>query len=181
MYKNYLLNACVLVPKFDDFNNPYTIIVTSNGYERVNLTPSQLIDTDLKENGSSLKGAKEAAKAMLGTPSVPPILIPRSPFSHVWFSTESTRNKTCHYFALHHVVDAKEKTFLPGETIVFLRNGRNIEVPVSRSKFMQRWNKASSYFLKDFFKQYISQPRYLKAEEKLLLKCAEVNENYLFD
>ena len=129
MYKNYLLNACVLVPKFDDFNNPYTIIVTSNGYERVNLTPSQLIDTDLKENGSSLKGAKEAAKAMLGTASVPPILIPRSPFSHVWFSTESTRNKTCHYFALHHVVDAKEKTGI----LCLLRNRKY------RERIMKQW------------------------------------------
>ena len=181
MYKNYLLNACALVPKFDHFNNPYTIIVTSNGYERVDLTPRQLVDTDLKENGSSLKGAKEAAKAILGTASVPPILIPRLPFSHVWFTTESTRNETCHYFALHHVETVKEVPFSSDKALVLLRDKRNIVVPVSRSKFLQRWNKASDYFLKDLFNQFISQPRYLKPEEKLVLKCAEVSENYLVD
>lgn len=181
MYKNYLLNACALVPKFDHFNNPYTIIVTSNGYERVSLTPRQLIDTDLKENGSSLKGAKEATKAILGTASVPPILIPRLPFSHVWFPTESTRNKSCHYFALHHVLDAIEAPFSSDKTIVLLRDKRNIEVPIPRRKFMHGWKKASHYFANDFFKQFISQPRYLKAEEKLVLKCAEVNEPYLVD
>mgnify|MGYP006806066907 CR=1 FL=1 len=181
MYKNYLLNACALIPKFDHFNNPYTIIVTSKGYERVNLTPSQLIDNDLKENGSSLKGAKEATKAILGTASVPPILIPRLPFSHIWFPTESIRNKYCHYFALHHVLKVEKVPFSSDKAVVLLRDKRNVEVPISRSKFLQRWNKASSYFAKDFFNQYISQTRYLKAEEKLLMKCAEENENYFID
>ena len=181
MYKNYLLNACALVPKFDHFNNPYTIIVTSNGYERVNLTPKQLIDTDLKENGTSLMGAKEAAKAILGTASVPPIFIPRSLFPHVWFSTESTRNESCYYFALHHVLDAKKVPSSSEKTRVILRDGREFEIKVSRSRFIQRWNKASCYFVQTFFNQFINQPRYLKPQEKLVLKCAEVNEPYLVD
>lgn len=150
MYKNYLLNACALVPKFDHFNNPYTIIVTSNGYERVDLTPRQLIDTELKENGSSLKGAKEAAKAILGQASVPPVFIPRSLFPHVWFSTESNRNESCCYFALHHVLTAEELSSSPEKTLVILRDGREIEVKVTRSRFIQRWNKASSYFAHTF-------------------------------
>lgn len=181
MYKNYLLNACALIPKFDHFNKPYTVIVTSKGQTKVNLSPSKLIDTDLKENGSSLKGAKEASKATLETASMHPILIPRLPLFHVWFPTESTRNDTCHYFALHHVLKAKDNPLSSHSTIVILRDGREVAVPVSKSKFKQLEYKASTYFAKVLFKQLISHSLYSKAEEKIVLKCAEQNENYLLD
>ncbi|MGN7478798.1 competence protein ComK [Solibacillus silvestris] len=178
MYKNYLLDACVLESKFDAMNNPYTTVITSKGTKRINLRPTQILDIELKENGSSIKGAKEAAKALLKNTTMLPIIIPRYSFFHVWFSSGSTRNPVCYHFALHHVIDAIENPLLPNSTIVLLRNGQKIPVSVSLNQFNRRWNNACKYFVLALFRQYVSYTLYSRAEEKVALKCAEMNENY---
>lgn len=178
MYRNSLYDACVLTPKFDQFNNLYTLIITPTGYKKVPFTPMQLLDMELKQHGSSLKGAKEAAKAVITSNSVNPIMIPRSPLFHIWFPTEAMRNlENCMYFALHHVHDIEPDT--ENHSIVILMNYERIKVPVSYSKLYKQWLKAKDYCSTTFVKQFYRRPLYSKAEQQILLKCAEINEEYV--
>lgn len=179
MYKNSLLHACVLVPKFDEFNNPYTVVYHANGVKKVNLTPHQLLDQELNESGSSLRGAKEAAKAMLGSSSIHPILIPMRSFISVWFPSESTRNDTHIYFELHAIVKVIP---LPDEAcLVVVSNGDTIEVAVSEQKFKRRMNQARIYFAIAISKQYKERFYYPRLDNLPLWKSAEFPEDYLTD
>lgn len=178
MYRNSLYDACVLMPKFDQFNNLYTLIVTPTGYKKVPFTPMQLLDGELKQHGSSLKGAKEAAKAVLTSNSINPIMIPRSPLVHIWFPTEAMRNsENCMYFALHHVEDVKPYT--ENHSIAVLTNYEEIKVSVPHSKLKKQWSKAKDYLSTALLKQFYKDPLYSKAEQQIMLKCAEINEEYL--
>ena len=178
MYRNSLFDACVLQPKFDQFNNLYTLMVTPNGYNKVPFTPMQLLDMELKQHGSSLKGAKEAAKAVLNSNSVNPIMIPRSPLVHIWFPTEAMRNSEyCMYFALHHV--EKIEPYTENRSIAVLMNYERIQVPVSYSKLNKQWSKAKDYFSNALIKQFYSRSPYSKAEAQIQLNCAELNEEYV--
>jgi len=178
MYRNSLYDACVLMLKFDQFNNPYTLIITPTGYKKVPFTPMQLLDMELKLHGSSLKGAKEAAKAVLTSNSINPIMIPRSPLVHIWFPTEAMRNsENCMYFALHHVEDVKPYT--ENHSIAVLMNYEEIIVPVPHSKLKKQWGKAKDYLSTTLLKQFYKDPLYSKAEQQIMLKCAEINEEYV--
>lgn len=180
MYRNSLFNASVLNPKFDQFNNLNTLIITPNGHKRVPLTPVQLLDSELKEHGSSLKGAKEAAKAVLTSNSINPIMIPRSPLVHIWFPSEAMRNiENCMYFALHHVHDIQP--YIENHSIVVLMNYERIKVPVSYSKLNKQWIKAKSYYATALIKQFYRDSLYSKAEQQIMLKCAEINEQYVIN
>lgn len=180
MYRISLYDACVLKPKFDQFNNLYTLMITPNGNKKVPFTPMQLLDSELKEHGSSLKGAKEAAKAVLSSKSVNPIMIPRLPLLQIWFPTEAMRNvESCMYFSLHHV--EKIVPYLENCTIVVLTNYERIEVPVSHSKLHKQWIKAKDYFSTALLKQFYKDPIYSKAEQQIMLKCAEINEQYVIN
>lgn len=180
MYRNSLFDGCVLKPKFDQLNNLYTLMITPKGYKRVPLSPMQLIDMELKEHGSSLKGAKEASKAALDSNSINPIRIPRSPLFHIWFPTEAMRNnETCMYFALHHV--DKIEPYLENHSIVVLTNNERIKVPISYSKLNIQRNKALKYCAIAILKQFYRRPLYSKSETQMMLKCAELNGDYLID
>ncbi|MEK4079047.1 competence protein ComK [Solibacillus sp. FSL K6-1126] len=180
MYRNSLLDACVLKPKFDQFNNLYTLVITPNGYKKVPFTPMQLLDMELKQHGSSLKGAKEAAKAVLKSNSVNPIMIPRSPLVHIWFPTEAIRNSGhCMYFALHHVEDVKP--YMENRSIAVLTNYEEIKVLVPYSKLKKQWSKAKDYLSTALLKQFYKDPLYSKAEQQIMLKCAEINEEYVIN
>lgn len=178
MYRSSLYDACVLMPKFDQFNNLYTLIITPTGYKKVPFTPIQLLDMELKLHGSSLKGAREAAKAVLTSNSINPIMIPRSPLVHIWFPTEAMRNSEhCMYFALHHVEDVK--SYMENRSIAVLTNYEEIKVPVPHSKLKKQWSKAKDYLSTALLKQFYKDPLYSKAEQQIMLKCAEINEEYV--
>ncbi|WP_342575038.1 competence protein ComK [Solibacillus sp. FSL K6-1781] len=180
MYRISLYDACVLKPKFNQFNNLYTLMITPNGHKRVPLTPLQLLDSELKEHGSSLKGAKEAAKAVLSSNSINPIMIPRSPLVHIWFPTEAMRNfEDCMYFALHHVHDIEP--YLENHSIVVLTHNERIKVPVSHSRMNKQWTKAKCYYATALLKQFYSRHQYSNAEQQIMLKCAEINEQYVIN
>jgi len=180
MFRNSLYDACVLKPKFDQLNNLYTLLKTPNGYKKVPFTPMQLLDMELKQHGSSLKGAKEAAKAVLTSNSINPIMIPRSPLVHIWFPTEAMRNmENCMYFALHHVHDIEPYT--ENHSIVVLTHNERIKVPVSYNKLNKQWTKAKSYYATALLKQFYSRHQYSNAEQQIILKCAEINEQYVIN
>lgn len=180
MYRNSLYDACVLIPKFDELNNLYTLMITPTGYKKVPLTPMQLLDMELKQHGSSIKGAKEAAKAVLNSNSINPIMIPRSPLFHIWFPTEAMRNKeNCMYFALHHVHDIEP--YWENHSIIVLMNYERIKVPVSYSKLNKQWSKAKSYCSNAFIKQFYRRPVYSKAKQQIMLNCAEMKEEYVIN
>lgn len=179
MYSNSLVDAYALIPKFDEFNKPYTIVVRSKSYEKVNLTPRQLIDQELKVHGSSLKGAREASKTVLESSSLHPIMVPKSPLIHIWFTSESMRNDTCRYFLLHRVVTVKHHE--ENHSIVLLTNGEQIKVAVPRSVMRRRLNEARVYFAIAFLNQFFNRPLYSRSETQIMLKCAELNGDYLID
>lgn len=178
MYKNSLLHACVLVPKFDEFNNPYTVVYHANGVkEIIKQTPDQLLDRELKEYGSSLKGAKEAARSMLPPTTMYPILIPRRGFIPVWFSSESARNEKHIYFAIHAVVSIEVVT--KESCMVVLRNGEKIEAPVSKRRLNHRINHARNYFAIFILNQYENRYSYPGVADKFMWRSAEFLEDYV--
>ncbi|MEK5184104.1 competence protein ComK [Solibacillus sp. FSL W7-1324] len=180
MYRNSLYDACVLKPEFDQLNNLYTLIITPSGYKKVPFTPMQLLDGELKQHGSSLKGAKEAAKAVLNSNSINPLMIPRFPLVQIWFPTEAMRNvEHCMYFALQHVHDIEP--YMENHSIVVLTHNERVKVPVSYSRLNKQWTKAKCYYATALLKQFYSGHQYSKAEQQIMLKCAELNEQYVIN
>ena len=103
-----LTNARALVPRRDCNGKLYTLIVKTDGLEKSSLTPLQLLDIQLRRTGSSLKGAKDAARFNMGTTTMHPLLLQLHPTIHTWFPTESPRNETCAYLARHQIGDARD-------------------------------------------------------------------------
>ena len=172
-----ILNAAALIPRFDENGKPYTIVVKNNHTEKVHLKAPVILDKQLHQIGSSLKGAKEAAKAMLGTTSMHPVITQARPIPNIWFPSESTRNDTCMYFALHQIV--KMEPYLIDNTIVYLAGKYAVTVPVPRSKFVLRYNQALIYFAMTFLKQLLDAPYCSLKEAREILRCAELNEAYI--
>ncbi|AWE06410.1 hypothetical protein DCE79_02975 [Lysinibacillus sp. 2017] len=150
-----LTNARALIPRRDYYGNLYTLIVKTDGLEKSSLTPLQILDNQLRRTGSSLKGAKDAARFIMGTATMHPLLLQLHPAIHTWFPTESPRNETCAY---HDVV-----------------------IPVKESKVRIRYNETLQFTGWVYINHYLTQDSYYPHEEKIVVQCAELHEDYLLN
>lgn len=171
-------DAQVLIPRYDDNGNMYTIIVRRSSQQKSEYRPTRLLDNQLRKNGSSLRGAKDAARSIMGTTSMHPFLIQTHPDLHVWFPCESPRNQTCAYFCLHQIINYDKYLGSETNTIVNLHGNYAVVIPVAKSKFEGRFREAHCFRSKAYDHRTFSF-ELSPLGQKQILQCAEMRADYL--
>ncbi|QTD40825.1 competence protein ComK [Sporosarcina sp. Te-1] len=128
------------VPNWNDDGSLSTVVVRTDGLQDVERTPTELMDAVLRYYGSSLRGAKDGARAILGEISMQPVLVSEKLGLYMFPST-SPANKGCIWFSLHHIDSYK---MIDNKRIaVKLMNGSTITVETSLYSFDQKVKRAS--------------------------------------
>lgn len=125
----------LFLPKFDQFGNLSTVVMETNLEFCVEKSPKALMDACLRYYGSSLRGASDGAKSILGKIRMCPVLM-NEKLELYWFSTKSPSKECCVWLALHHV-KCFESAGLK-ETKVTLSNGVTVIVDVSLYTFKKK-------------------------------------------
>ena len=126
-------------PKYDRLGKLFTVGLDNNGLFIVGMSPYELMDSNLKYYGSSLRGARDGARMILGEISMPPIVI-NDWLEIYWFPSCSPTRDDCVWFALHHIADyisvGKKKT------LITFKNGSTFTVDISINSFEKRIQQA---------------------------------------
>ncbi|KOS66690.1 competence protein [Lysinibacillus contaminans] len=141
----YIMNyeTMLFKPEYDSFGNLCTRVIEKNGQLVANLAPTQLMDFNLRYFGSSLRGAFDGSKMILGKLNKNPIIV-QERLNILWFPSRSPLSPECTWFAVHHIDDyqAVDKK----RTRVIFFNGSETIVDVSIKAFEHRIQRA--YVLK---------------------------------
>ena len=132
-------DAILALPKHDEHGNLFTVIIGTNGPVEVELGPTALIDFNLRYYGSSLQGARDGARFILGEGKMYPIVM-NERLDLYWLPSKSPSQEDCIWFALHHIdgyIGIGKK-----ETRVRFSNGSTIIVEMSEYVFDKRVQKA---------------------------------------
>ena len=115
----------------------HSIVFHMNRQFQVPAPPYEIIDYNLRLYGSSLRGAKDSAKQMLGNSSMYPVALGKNK-EWIWFMTEAMKNEYCAWFALHHVwkINGLDKK----NAKILLYCGHEEEVRVSERSLTNRKN-----------------------------------------
>ena len=171
-----IAGAFAIIPRFDESGNEYSVVYKDESFEKYPFKSRMILDCHLRQNGSSYRGAKDAANFVLRSSSMFPIVTQLNPSIVVWFPSESPKNKTCVYFALDQISEFDH--FGDNKTIVYNYSGIGVVVPVPISKFNRRIGSAKEC-MADFYKIQRRNPSlYVQAEEKLIIHCADLHEPY---
>lgn len=135
-------DSAAIIPFTSDHGELHSMVITNGGEVRVPLSPKTIIDHNLRRIGTSLRGAKESAKQVLGTASMHPVALSIEQGIY-WFPSESYHNDRCIWFALHcyrHCISTDAN-----QTKVTLTNGINVNVEVSKNSFHKRLQNVRSF------------------------------------
>lgn len=142
---DYIMNSetMLYIPEYDSCGKLCTRVMERNSEYVSTLTPTQLMDFNLRYFGSSLRGAFDGSKMILGKLNKNPIIV-HERFNILWFPSKSHLHPECFWFAVHHIEDyfAVDKR----RTKVIFINGKDVIVDVSIKAFEYRIQR--SYLLK---------------------------------
>lgn len=129
----------LFLPKYNQYGNPSTVVMEESAPFEVSMHPKSLIDYNLKYYGSSLQGARDGAKAILGEVRMYPVVI-NEKLDIFWFPSKSVVSADCIWFALHHLrdyaaIDSKN-------TKVLLSNGSTVSIETSIYSFDKKVQRA---------------------------------------
>ncbi|MGE7945726.1 competence protein ComK [Lysinibacillus sp. NPDC093688] len=131
------------MPEYDALGNLCTRVIERDSEYISKLAPTKLMDYNLRYFGSSLRGAFDGSKMILGKLNKNPIVV-HERSNIVWFPSKSFIRPECQWFAVHHIQDyqAMDKK----NTKVIFMNGYEITVDLSFRSFEYRIQRA--YLLK---------------------------------
>ena len=137
----FILNdeTIVFYPQYDQFGNLLTGVMEKHGTFVVDMPSTDLIDYNLKYYGSSLKGASDGTKMILGEISMKPIVM-NEKLGLYWFPSKSPSSEDCVWFALHHIKDYC--SYGKKKTLVTFSNGSTIVVDISVTSFDKKVQRA---------------------------------------
>ncbi|WP_187118827.1 competence protein ComK [Bacillus marasmi] len=152
---NYLINehTVCIEGRNDEQNQPYSCVIEGDQSFVVNMSPVEIIDYSLQYYCSSLKGACEGSKSVLGNISMLPLVI-YAPLDLYWFPCFSPYRSDCTWFALRNIRNYEaldQKT-----TIVHMKYGHTICLAMKRDRFERKWQRATHL-------RYITEARIEKA------------------
>ncbi len=144
LLKNYRINeqTILLTGIYGKFSHLQTMVIDGSKTYRVNVSTEQLIDSFLRNRGSSLRKSMEKAREYLGNLKMYPIQI-ESEQGIYFFPSKSPKRPDCVWFSLFHVKGAK--TFGKNKTKVFLSHGHSIIIDGQLSAFMGKWQRALEF------------------------------------
>jgi competence protein ComK len=126
-------------PENDENGNLHTRIFDNHSVYQVDVCPSELIDTNLKYYGSSLKGARDGASMILGGRNMTPIVV-NAKGGIYWFPSKSPSSRDCIWFALHQIKHYEKIS--DGKTLVTFYNESTFKLEVSYYSFDKRVKEA---------------------------------------
>ncbi|NMD69165.1 hypothetical protein HHO41_02610 [Bacillus sp. DNRA2] len=149
-------NTVCIKGKIDDYNRPYSMIIECDQDFSVRMSPVDIVDTSLRFYCSSLKGASEGARSVLGNISMLPLVI-YAPLDLYMFPSFSPHRLDCIWFSVKHIrnFEAMEKK----NTIVYTKTGQTITLAMKKDRFERKWQRASQL-------RYVTEERMRKAATK---------------
>lgn len=139
--KNYIVKqeTMAFLPKYGENGTRMTIVMESHYTFEALSSPTELVDFSLKYYGSSLRGAGDGSRAVLGNITKYPVLMCER-LDLYWFPSKSPKLHDCIWFGLHHV--KSYSAYDKKKTKVVFSNGSSIVVEVSLYAFELRIQRA---------------------------------------
>ena len=127
------------IPEYDAHGNLGTRVIERDREYISKLAPTKLMDYNLRYFGSSLRGAFDGSRMILGKLNKNPIVV-HEQSNIVWFPSKSYLRRDCKWFAVHHIQDylAIDKK----NTKVIFMNGYETNVDLSVRSFENRIQRA---------------------------------------
>lgn len=135
-------DSAAIIPFTSEYGEIHSIVINNNQKVEVPLSPKEIIDLNLRRIGTSLRGARDGAKEVLGSASMHPVVLSIEKGMY-WFPSESYNNDSCAWFALHCIHDHEAKD--ENETTVMLTNGLNVNIKVPCNSFDKRLQNVRSF------------------------------------
>ncbi|MEK4023667.1 competence protein ComK [Mammaliicoccus sciuri] len=141
---DYVVNkgTSVIYPDYTDEGKLQSVVMENSELYKVDQKPTTLIDHNLRYYGSSLRGANESSRLILGNVMMSPVVI-NELLNLFFFPSKSPYKPDCIWFALYHIQDyigiSKKRT-----SVRFI-NGARILVDLSYSSFNSRYEKACKH------------------------------------
>ena len=175
--KTYILRSttCLIIPKYDEHGHLYSCVLEGRQFVEVDLSPTELIDWNLKHFGSSFIGAMQGMRNLLRRANMMPVMINQE-HGICWFPSRSPQHPDCVWFALRHV-EHHESTE-PKKTKVLLANNYAINIDMSVQSFERRlyYSYMTKYKMEYRTQQIIAQPL---LEEPIIMIVKESGRNYV--
>ena len=156
MHKKDIMNSetMMYMPVYDSFGNLCTRVIEKNNEYLSKLAPTKLMDYNLRYFGSSLRGAFDGSKMILGKLNKNPIVVDER-CNILWFPSRSPLQPECIWFAVHHIdeyiaVDKKKAkiTFTNGKELVVDVSVKALEYRIQRAYLLKyRLEKRTKHLL----------------------------------
>ena len=137
------VNTDVFIPYYNEFGELRTIVLENDVFKEVALSPYKLIDYNLRYYGSSMRGARDGTKEIIGNVSLAPVMINEKQGIYM-VPSKSPRSEDCIWFNLNAYLKCEHDQM--GGTYVILTNGNIVQVDVPRNKMEKQFNQ--TYVLK---------------------------------
>ncbi|MGG0658071.1 competence protein ComK [Rummeliibacillus pycnus] len=133
-------NTMAFLPSYDGVGSYKTDILEVDALKESLLSPIELVDKNLRYFGSSLKGASEGTRYILGEVNMYPVIMNHKQ-QLVWFPTKSPKKNDCVWLALNHIKNYKKNN--NQSTEIIFTNDSSLNIQLSYSSFEKRINRAS--------------------------------------
>ncbi|PIC62937.1 competence protein [Sporosarcina sp. P13] len=129
----------VIYPNYDEQGKLCAVVLRNGKLVRVGESPTNIVDLSLRNYGSSLRGAVDGTKMMLGEISMSPVVVSEV-LNMYWFPSKSPSSDDCVWFALGHIYSYKSVD--KDRTRVILRDGTSFMIYCSYYSFTQKYQRA---------------------------------------
>ena len=133
------VNTDVFIPYYNEFGELGTIVLEGDVCKEVPLSPYKLIDYNLRYYGSSMRGAKDGTKEIIGNVKMAPVMINETKGIYM-VPSKSLRSEGCMWFNLKSYFKCEDDQ--KGGTYVILTNGNVIQVDVPKAKMERLFSQA---------------------------------------
>jgi competence protein ComK len=141
MKYEYIINAetIMILPDYNENGFLHALLCKGGQYTKVDISPYNLIDINLRYRGSSLRGAMDGSLEVFESGKMNPIVLDKEQ-GLIFFPSTALTREDCVWFNLKHIVDftAIDKK----RTRVNLSNGSAITINISKWTFGKKLNKA---------------------------------------
>ncbi|MGM0897060.1 MAG: competence protein ComK [Bacillota bacterium] len=138
-------DTVLILPDYDENGCLNSIMYNTDGATKVESKPFDLIDTNLRFRGSSMRGAVEGSQAILGKLNKNPVILDKDK-GIILLPSKSAVLDDCVWLSLQHIMECFS---LDGNrTKVTLSNGSSIVLAGSRKSMQRRIEKAYELLFK---------------------------------
>lgn len=139
--KKYVVRkeAMAFIPHYTESGKLITWVMESDSSFYADMAPSKLMNQCLGYYGTSLRGATDGARNVLGNINMCPVLMSEK-LELYWFPTKSLKKHDCVWLALQHVEDYENAE--SKQTKVTFSNGGEVTIDISFYRFKERIQQA---------------------------------------